>query len=198
MIGLLSFLLLASPAAAQNSSVDIDWPCRQRLVPVLTAETYWSGFPAAVEQTPDPEITALISDVSPRDIPVSEGEVKIVAFAAGTKSQDRPRLLQQIFLGIVKDTNRQRSEVITRLKDIGRRQRQLSNIIATVATEIQGLPPSTRDKDSAVRLAEAVQRREFLTRNLQEIQRTLRYACEVPGELEVRLGAYAADLQGRQ
>ena len=40
-----------------------------------------------------------------------------------------------------------------------------------------------------------MQRRTFLIREYEEIERTIRYACEVPGALEARLGSFAQALQ---
>jgi hypothetical protein len=39
------------------------------------------------------------------------------------------------------------------------------------------------------------QRHDFTARNFEEIQRTIRYACETPVELDARLGAWARALQ---
>jgi len=39
------------------------------------------------------------------------------------------------------------------------------------------------------------QRHDFTARNFEEIQRTIRYACEAPVALDARLGAWARVLQ---
>jgi hypothetical protein len=39
------------------------------------------------------------------------------------------------------------------------------------------------------------QRHDFTARNFEEIQRTIRYACETPVALDARLGAWARALQ---
>jgi hypothetical protein len=42
-----------------------------------------------------------------------------------------------------------------------------------------------------------VQRRDFVIRTFQETERTMRYACEVPVELEGRLGSFAKALEAK-
>ncbi len=95
------------------------------------------------------------------------------------------------FAGLVDEANRERGAVIERIEALTRRQRELAAIIGHVTDELDALKP---DADQAQR-DEIVERRGFLIRQFEDIQRTTRYACEVPVAIEARLGAYARALQ---
>ena len=116
---------------------------------------------------------------------------RLDAYAATVPTAGRPAALSLLFAGLVDETNRQRAEVIERLRGVARRQRSLTEITGRVSAELRALPP---DAPAAVR-EEVVQRRTFLIREYEEIERTIRYACEVPGALEARLGSFAQALQ---
>ena len=63
-----------------------------------------------------------------------------------------------------------------------------------LAAELSAIPPGARD-EAAVKRADLQQRHDFTVRNFEEIQRTIRYACETPVALDARLGAWARALQ---
>lgn len=177
--------------AAGPPPADPDWPCVQRLVPTLTAGTLWSGHEAAGDWRADPRIAAAVSDAAPRTQPVPKAVALLDAYAATIPAADRPAALSLLFTGLVDETNRQRADVIERLRGIGRRQRTLTQITGRVSDELRALPPNA----PAAAREEVVQRRAFLIREYEEIGRTIRYACEVPSALEARLGSFAQALQ---
>ncbi|HEY0203453.1 MAG TPA: hypothetical protein VGC15_04810 [Acetobacteraceae bacterium] len=177
--------------AAGPPPADPDWPCVQRLVPTLTAGTLWPGHDAAGDWRADPQVAAVVSDAAPRTQPTPAAVARLDAYAATVPAADRPAALSLLFTGLVDETNRQRADVIERLRGIGRRQRTLTEITGRVSDELRALPP---DAPAAVR-EEVVQRRGFLIREYEEIGRTIRYACEVPSTLEARLGSFAQALQ---
>lgn len=187
---LVGFAALALGAAGPPPA-DPDWPCVQRLVPTLTAGTLWPGHEAAGDWRADPQVAAVVSDTAPRTRPVLQAVARLDAYAATVPAADRPAALSLLFGGLVDETNRQRGEVIERLRGIGRRQRTLTEITGRVSDELRTLPP---DAPAAAR-EEVVQRRTFLIREYEEIGRTIRYACEVPSALEARLGSFAQALQ---
>lgn len=188
-IGLLAASLFL--AAAGPPPADPDWPCVQRLVPVLTAGTIWAGHDAAVDWRADPAAAAAVAAAAPRTRPLPQAVAVLDAYAATLPADGRPAALALLFAGLVDETNQQRTEVIQRLRGIARRQRALTEITGRVTAELRALPP---DAPAAVR-DEVVQRRAYLVREYEEIERTIRYACEVPGALEARLGSFAQALQ---
>jgi hypothetical protein len=185
------FVLATSARAA-----DADWPCAQRLVPKLSAATLWAGpLPGAGEHA-DPSITEVVASVISRDAEVEQGEVQLAAYAESVPAPDRPERLGSVFAALLEATNQKRSAVIARIEALARRQRELGNIVAKVTEELRAIPPDAAGADAA-RRAEIVERRTLLIRSVDETQRTMRYACEVPTQLDARLGRYARLLQSK-
>ena len=141
----------------------------------------------------DPEIAALVQRLAPRRVPMQEGLSQITSFVQ-TLSQDRPRRIALTFRGLLEETDQARTALIQRLKEIGRRQRELAELVAELSEEL-GSIPSEATGDAALKRVDLQQRRDFTARTFEEIQRTIRYACETPVELDARLGAWARALQ---
>ncbi len=184
-----SWALLALVAAAPAS--DPDWPCRQRLVPTLAASSIWTGPAAAGDWRSNITVAALVRRVAPRAVAEEDGVAQLKTFADGVPAPERPRVLPLLFAGLMEETNAQRGQVIERLRDITRRQRDLTATETRVTAELRALP----DDAPADQRQEVVTRRDFLIRNYEAVGRTIRYACEVPVQLEGRIGAYAHVLQ---
>jgi hypothetical protein len=183
-------------AAAAPPAQDPDWPCPQRLVPELSAGTFWDGPPPAtvLDWHADPRVVKLVEAVAPRDVEVKAGTARIDAFAKALKASERPRFLFAALTGILDETNRQRTEIIERIKELARRQRGIADQVTKISNEVSAIPAEATG-DDAQRRAEAVERQNFLTRTFDETRRTMRYACETPTELEARLGTYAKALE---
>jgi hypothetical protein len=194
---LMAALLLGWPSAkAAIPGQNPDWPCQQRFVPALTAGTFWNGaLPAGPDWHANPRVAALVAETAPRDIPREEGHAKLVGFVKRLKPAEAKTLPPLLFAGIVEQTNGERTRIIEHIEDLTRRQRELGDVVARITTELQAIP-SDAQGDEAAKRAEIVQRRDFVIRSFEETQRTMRYACEVPVELEARLGDYARVLQG--
>jgi hypothetical protein len=189
-------LVLSNAVLAAPPVTDPDWPCQQRLVPELTAATFWSGppLPANADWHANTKIADEVAAVAPRDVPIDDAVAQIGHFAAALQPDERKTLLPLLFLGLVDDTNRQRSEVIDRIKELARRQRSLGDVVAKATQDVEAIP-SDAQGDDAQRRADLVQHRDFLIRTFEETQRTMRYACEVPVELEGRAGSFARALE---
>ncbi len=184
--------------AAAPARSDPDWPCVQRLVPVLTAGTYWSGppVPDGAGWRQDKAVAGVVEAVSPRSVPASQGNAMLDAFAASLPPDARAASIAEAFTGLVDETNRQRGEVIERIKELARRQRAVGDLVARITGELSAIPDDATG-EAAARREEIIQRRALVIRGFQETERTIRYACDVPVQLEARLGAYARTLQGK-
>ena len=191
----LGFAAVVNANSAPPRAEDPDWPCQQRLVPKLTAAAYWSGpaLEGVGDWRADPEISGLVRRLAPRRVSTQQGLAEIAAFVR-TVSNDRPRRLALVFRGLLEETDRERAGLIEELKEIGRRQRELADLVARLATELNAIPPDARGENAAKRI-DLQQRHDFTARNFEEIQRTIRYACETLVELDARLGAWARALQ---
>lgn len=176
---------------AAGPPTDPDWPCNQRLVPTLTASSLWGGIPAAGDWRADSRVAAVVAAASPRSVSAEAAATQLDQFAAAVPTADRPAVLAQVFTGLVEETNVQRSEIIGRLHSIAQRQRSLTDITSHVTAELRALPPDA----PAAQREEVVSRRGLLIRQYQEIERTIRYACEAPVQMEAKLGVLAQALQ---
>ena len=65
---------------------------------------------------------------------------------------------------------------------------------ARLAAKLDAIPPYVTG-EAAARRVDVQQRYNFTARNFEEIERTIRYACETPVQLDARLGAWARALQ---
>ena len=194
----LSAVLLAAAARAAGPPQDPDWPCVQRLVPEIAAESVWSGpaLPGNADWRADPALSALVAAVTPRAVDAATGVAKINAFLDALPKEQRAAEIPEAFLGILAGTNEQRQDVIARIKGLNRRQRDLAHMVVGVTDELAALPTDATGAEADQR-AEMVQRQAYELREFQETQRTMRYACEAPVQLEARLGAYARALQSK-
>ncbi|MEI9983149.1 MAG: hypothetical protein WDN69_07990 [Aliidongia sp.] len=163
-----SFLLASAAAIAAPPGTDPDWPCRQRLVPELTATTFWNGppLPTGADWHANSKVAAEVAAVAPRDVPVDDGVASLGRFAEKLKPAERKTVLPVLFLGIVEETNRQRAEIIARIKELAQRQRGIGDTVAKITTELSTVP-ATAEGDDAKRRIEIVQRRDFVIRSFE-------------------------------
>ena len=192
---LAALLAGAVARAAPPWARDPDWPCQQLLVPKLAAAAYWNGkLPANPgDWRSDPEVAALVRRIAPRQVSTEEGLAAIASFSHGL-SGDRPTRLALAFSGLLDESNRERGALIEKLKEIGRRQRELTGLVARLAGELKAIPPDAVG-EAAARRIDLEQRHDFTEMNFEDIQHTIRYACEAPVEIDARLGAWARALQ---
>lgn len=173
---------LATPAAPPNT--DPDWPCQQPLVPSVSAAMIWDGPPLddAADWRSDHDVSALVAAITPRTMSTEEGSAAIDRFL-----RDHPRnraiSARRAFVGVLEETNNMRARVIENIKMLAERQRGMAEIIGRLSAE--------KDKAGANPDPELVDRWTFVQRSYYQEQRTIRYACEVPAQLDQRLGAYA-------
>src|SRR6266849_11085455 len=155
-------LTAAAAQTAPQRSEDPDWPCQQRLVAQLTAPAFWNGpLDMEGEWQADPEIAELVRHLAPRRITTDEGLAAITDFAK-TASEDRPHRFALTFRGLLAETDRQRAVLIEKLKGIGRRQRELADLVAQLADELRSIPSATVGEAAAKRV-DLQQRRDFTT-----------------------------------
>ena len=184
-------LLLASTGAAAAPPAK-GWPCVQQFVPQLAAASVWTGpsLPDENAWQADPDVVALVGTIGPRAVPAEAGEAKIAAFVQAVPVDRRPTDVPAAFAGLLATTNQQRTEVIGRIRELSKRQHEMADLVASITEELRAAPG-----DDVARRDEIAQRRSYVIREFEEAQRTMRYACEVPVQLEARLGRYAHALE---
>ncbi len=176
---------------AAGPPADPDWPCVQRLVPTLTASTLWGGHDAVGDWRVESRVAAVVAAAAPRGVSAQDGAARLDQFMATVPAPDRPAVSAQVFAGLVDETNAQRAQVIDRLRGVAQRQRTLTELTSRVTAELRALPADA----PAAQREEIVSRRGFLIREYEQIERTIRYACEAPVQMEAKLGALAQALQ---
>jgi hypothetical protein len=187
--------LLSPSLSIAATASDADWPCQQRLVPTLTAGMIWNGPPIddVGDWRADPPVRELVERIVPRDVGADQGEAIIKTFVEKL-GLDKTQPIGRVFSGLLEETNHERAEVIERIKDLGERQRNLAALIDRLRTELDAMPDAGDDKATAGR-NDLQQRLTYTSRTYAEVQRTMRYACQVPASLDARLGAYARALE---
>jgi hypothetical protein len=191
LLGLVGTNCLAAPPP--RGGQDPEWPCQQRLMPTLGSGALWSGPPldSVGDWRGEPDVAELVGRIAPRSVSIETGVAAIGSFADQlSANMDKRRLMTLVFAGLLDETNRERSEVIDRLKALGRRQHELADIASHAGEALRDIPADATG-DAAARRTDLEQRFAFVTQAFENTQRTMRYACEAPVRLEARLGRYA-------
>ena len=192
VLGVVSVVALWATALAAGP--DRNWPCQQPLVPKVTAAMIWDGPP--VENIgnwrDEPSVEDLVERIAPRNVSGKDGEAAIEAFLKKLHG-DRKHLVTLAFAGLLDTANEQRTEVIGRIKDLAERQRHLSDLVNQLSVQVGKLPPAEQTNPSPAN-QDLVQRWTFTSQAYTDLQHTMQYACEIPGAIDSRLGAYARAL----
>ena len=183
-------LILAFILGRAAAADEIALPCEQHFSDSLAPATYWEDT-TQLENLPDwhkdKKIAALVGKLAPRDVRQDEAARQLEAFR---KAPHGKKALPMLFTGLVEETDHQRTEVIGKIRDMAERQVNLSRTIEKVNDELSATPNADGAKHD-----EILQRRGFLQRDYDSLDKTLRYACQIPVDLEARLGAFARALQ---
>src|SRR6476659_7328088 len=118
-----------------------DWPCAQAKVPDVSLAAVWAGPPlddAADKWKDDARVSALVSKLAARRIPLEEAEKAIAEFLAGsaTETVATGKLL---FAGLFDRLNAERSSVMSGLERVTRKQRGAADKIRTDTLALQAL-----------------------------------------------------------
>ena len=184
-------VLMLALACAAAAPADPDWPCVQRLVPTLTAATLWPGPAPQQDWRADPAIAALAAKIADRRTRTEDGVAQLQQFVA-TQPGDEARA--ELFAGLVDRSNVERSAAIDRLRRVSRNLRALAGAVTDATHQMDALPQDAADDQRN----EVVSRRALLLRQYDELSRTIRYACDIPVDVEHRLGQFVRVLQPAQ
>jgi hypothetical protein len=121
---------------------------------------------------------------------MQDANAKLAAYADAIPQAERATKLPALFGAIVAQINDERADLIGRLKHLGHRQRLLSDKITELSAAADKIPTAATGQDLANR-TEIIGDRDLTIRGFQQMQRSLRYACEAPGTLDRRLGSFA-------
>ncbi len=136
-------LILALVLGGAAASADeIALPCQQHFADSLAPATYWEDA-AQLENLPDwrkdKKIAALVGKLAPRDVPTDGAVTQLSAFR---KAPHGKKALPMLFTGLVEESDRQRREVIGKIRDMAERQANLSGTIRNVNDDLSATPDS--------------------------------------------------------
>ena len=179
---------LPSPADAADPR-DPDWPCMQAKVPEMSVASMWDG-PSIADVgnswEDDPKINDLVVRLAARRTALDAAEKAIADVITGSAAQKQDKA-KKIFAGVFQTLSQQRSEVMSGIDRVARKETELANKIrsdVTALRELQDKPEQDQSKIDA--LAAQV---EWSTRIFDDRRKSIRYVCEVPTIIEQRVFA---------
>jgi septal ring factor EnvC (AmiA/AmiB activator) len=181
---------LPSPLQAADQR-NADWPCVQPKVPQMAVAAMWDG-PSIADVgdswQDDPKIKELVSRLAARRTPLDAAQKAIAAFVTGTSVEKQDKA-KKMFAGVFDTLNQERSEVMSGLERVARKEKELADKIRSDVGALHQLQDKPGEEESKITaLASQV---EWSTRIFEDRRKTIRYVCEVPTAIEQRTFALA-------
>jgi hypothetical protein len=172
-----------------------DWPCTQAKVPDISLAAVWAG-PAlddvANKWRDDAKVSALVSKLAARKTPLDEAEKSVKEFLAGSAA-DKTMNAKLLFAGLFDTLNAQRSQVISGLERVSRKQREAADKIRDETVQLQSLQDATpRDETKVEAFSNQL---IWETRIFEDRRKVVRFVCEVPTTIDQRLFALGRVIQ---
>lgn len=188
-------LAVAGTAARAADPRYPDWPCTQAKVPVISLAAVWAGpalDDAETKWKDDAKISALVSKLSARKTSLDEAEKSVKEFLAGSAA-DKTANAKLLFAGLFDTLNAQRSQVMSGLERVSRKQREAADKIREETLALQALQGATpRDEAKVEALSNDL---IWKTRIFEDRHKVVRFVCEVPTTIDQRLFALGRVIQ---
>jgi hypothetical protein len=188
-------LTVASTAARAADPRYPDWPCTQAKVPEISLAAVWAGPSLDDVQNKwkdDAKISALVSRLSARKTTLDEAEKLVKEFLAGSAA-DKTANAKLLFAGLFDTLNAQRSQVMSGLERVSRKQREAADKIREESVQLQALQGATpRDETKVEALSNEL---IWKTRIFEDRHKVVRFVCEVPTTIDQRLFALGRVIQ---
>lgn len=172
-----------------------DWPCSQAKVPEISLAAVWAGPPlddAASKWNDDSKISALVSKLAARKTPLDEAEKLVKEFLTGSAA-DKTTNAKLLFAGLFDTLNAQRSQVMSGLERVSRKQREAADKIREDTIQLQALQDANPRDDTKV---DAMSNQLIWeTRIFEDRRKVVRFVCEVPTTIDQRLFALGRVIQ---
>jgi hypothetical protein len=172
-----------------------DWPCAQAKVPEISLAAVWAGPPledASDKWKGDAKVSALVSKLAARRIPIEEAQKDITEFLTGSTTE-KTTTGKLLFAGLFDTLNAQRSQVMNGLERVMRKQREAADKIRSDTVALQALqdanPPDQPKVD------ELGNQLTWETRIFEDRRRVVKFVCEVPTAIDQRLFALGRAIQ---
>src|ERR1700687_1031111 len=118
-----------------------DWPCAQAKVPEISLAAVWAGPPlddAVDKWKDDAKVSALVSKLAARRIPLEEAQKAITEFLANSAAE-KVTTGKLLFAGRFDTLHPPRSSVWTGLERVTRKQREAADHIRSDTLTLQAL-----------------------------------------------------------
>src|SRR3954470_1059794 len=115
-----------------------DWPCVQAKVPELSVVAMWGGPPlddAMKAWEDDPKIKELVPRLAARRLPLAEAEKSVAEFVTGSAAE-REQKAKMLFAGLFDRLNRERTEVMSGIERLARRQQEVADKLRADIAEL--------------------------------------------------------------
>jgi hypothetical protein len=172
-----------------------DWPCAQAKVPEISLAAVWAGPPlddASDKWKGDAKVSALVSKLAARRIPIEEAQKDITEFLTGSTTE-KTTTGKLLFAGLFDTLNAQRSQVMNGLERVMRKQREAADKIRSDTVALQALQDATPPDQPKV--DELGNQLTWETRIFEDRRRVVKFVCEVPTAIDQRLFALGRAIQ---
>ncbi|QPF88265.1 hypothetical protein IC762_25750 [Bradyrhizobium genosp. L] len=194
-LGALLAVALSNGAARGADPRYPDWPCAQAKVPEISIAAVWAGPPLGDAETKwkdDVKISALVSRLAARRVPVEDAQKEITAFLS-TSAADKANAGKLLFAGLFDTLNAQRSQVMNGLERVMRKQREAAEKVRSDTLALQALQDATPPDQAKV--DELGNQLVWETRIFEDRRRVVKFVCEVPTTIDQRLFALGRTIQ---
>ncbi|MGL9621013.1 hypothetical protein QRQ56_23645 [Bradyrhizobium sp. U531] len=188
-------LTLSGTAARAADPRYPNWPCTQAKVPEISLAAVWAGpalDDAETKWKNDAKVTALVAKLSARKTSIEDAEKSVKDFLAAS-SADKSANAKLLFAGLFDTLNAQRSQVMSGLERVSRKQREAADKIREETIQLQTLQGATpRDEAKVEALGNDL---IWKTRIFEDRNKVVRFVCEVPTTIDQRLFALGRVIQ---
>jgi hypothetical protein len=172
-----------------------DWPCAQAKVPEVSLAAVWAGPPlddAEIKWKDDAKVSALVPKLAARRTPLDEAEKTIKEFIDGSAVQ-KTETGKLLFAGLFDTLNAQRSQVMSGLERVTRKQREAADRIRADTLALQALQDASPPDQP--KIDELGNQLVWETRIFEDRRRVIKFVCEVPTAIDQRLFALGRAIQ---
>ena len=172
-----------------------DWPCAQAKVPEISLAAVWAGPPlddASDKWKGDAKVSALVSKLAARRIPIEEAQKAITEFLTGSTTE-KTATGKLLFAGLFDTLNAQRSQVMNGLERVMRKQREAADKVRADTVALQALQDA--NPPDQPKIDELGNQLTWETRIFEDRRRVVKFVCEVPTAIDQRLFALGRAIQ---
>jgi hypothetical protein len=197
----LAIAIVASPApravAQFTGKTDPDWPCQQIKTPTFSLASIWAGPQLDLESQSwrnESDVADLEAQMAQRRVPIAGVEAAITEFKAKAGPDANAKLLRA-FAAAFTDLSQQRSQIVTGLDRIGRKQKALADRIRAENEAVQRSSDQNHGGQAPPPGADSQERLLWDLRVFDDRRQTVTYVCETPTLIEQRIGEIARAVQ---